>query len=98
MSHDILKQQLADALAMMEQAGVIDFNGHMSCRLPGTEHVLINSGRSVRSALTAADIIAIDLHGRPVGGPEVPPIEVPLHTEIYRPLPDVNALAPTHPL
>ena len=32
-----LKQQLADALRMLERAEVIDFNGHMSCRLPGTQ-------------------------------------------------------------
>jgi len=35
-----LKQQLADALSMFERAEVIDFNGHMSCRLPGTPHIL----------------------------------------------------------
>ena len=54
-----LKQQLADALLMLERAEVIDFNGHMSCRLPGTPHVLINSGKSVRSALTAAEVETI---------------------------------------
>ncbi len=93
-----LRQQLADALSMMERAEVIDFNGHMSCRLPGTPHILINSGKSVRSALTAADIIAIDLDGRPVEGDVVPPMEFPLHTEIYRRRPDVNAVAHTHPV
>jgi L-fuculose-phosphate aldolase len=93
-----LKQQLADALRMMERAEVIDFNGHMSCRLPGTDHLLINSGRSVRSALDASDIIAIDLDGRPVEGDVVPPMEFHLHTEIYRRRPDVNAVAHTHPL
>lgn len=95
--HD-LKRQLADALSMMERAEVIDFNGHMSCRLPGTDHVLINSGGSVRSALCADDIIAIDLDGRPVDGDEAPPMEFHLHTEIYRRRPDVNAVAHTHPL
>jgi ribulose-5-phosphate 4-epimerase/fuculose-1-phosphate aldolase len=93
-----LKQQLADALTMMERAEVIDFNGHMSCRLPGTPHILINSGKSVRSALGAADIIAIDMDGRPVEGDVVPPMEFHLHTEIYRRRPDVNAVAHTHPL
>jgi L-ribulose-5-phosphate 4-epimerase len=97
MSHE-LKQQLADALRMMERAEVIDFNGHMSCRLPGTSHVLINSGKSVRSALTAADIIAIDMDGRPVDGDAVPPMEFHIHTEIYRRRPDVNAVAHTHPV
>ncbi|HET7403683.1 MAG TPA: hypothetical protein VFJ62_17930, partial [Usitatibacter sp.] len=49
-----LKQDLVDALSMMERAEVIDFNGHMSCRLPGTGHLLINAGASVRSSLSAA--------------------------------------------
>ena len=94
----VLKQQLADALRMMERAEVIDFNGHMSCRLPGTPHILINSGKSVRSALTAADIIAIDMDGKPVDGDVVPPMEFHIHTEIYRRRPDVNAVAHTHPV
>jgi len=93
-----LKQQVADALRMLEQAEVIDFNGHMSCRLPGTDHVLINSGKSVRSALTADDIIAIDMDGKPVEGDVVPPMEFHIHTEIYRRRPDVNAVVHTHPV
>lgn len=93
-----LRQMLADALLMLERAEVIDFNGHMSCRLPGTDHVLINSGKSVRSALTAEDIIEIDLDGRPVGTDVVPPMEFHIHTEIYRRRGDVNAVAHTHPL
>jgi len=93
-----LRQQLADALTMMERAEVIDFNGHMSCRLPGTDHVLINAGASVRSDLSAADIIAIDRDGKPVEGEVVPPMEFHIHTEIYRRRPDVNAVAHTHPL
>lgn len=93
-----LRRQLAEALLMMERAEVIDFNGHMSCRLPGTAHVLINSGKSVRSALTAEDIIAIDMDGHPVEGDVVPPMEFHIHTEIYRRRPDVNAVAHTHPL
>ena len=97
MSED-LRRQLADALSMMERAEVIDFNGHMSCRLPGTGHILINSGKSVRSALTAADIIEIDLEGRPIGHDVVPPMEFPLHAAIYRARPDVNAVAHTHPV
>jgi ribulose-5-phosphate 4-epimerase/fuculose-1-phosphate aldolase len=93
-----LKQDLVDALSMMERAEVIDFNGHMSCRLPGTGHILINSGKSVRSALVVDDIIAIDLDGNPIGTDVVPPMEFHLHSAIYRKRPDVNAVAHTHPL
>ena len=93
-----LRQQLADALSMMERAEVIDFNGHMSCRLPGTPNILINSGKSVRSNLSAADIIEIDLDGKPAGHEVVPPMEFHLHSAIYRARPDVNAVAHTHPV
>jgi L-fuculose-phosphate aldolase len=77
---------------------VIDFNGHMSCRLPGSPNILINAGKSVRSNLSAADIIEIDMDGKPVGHDVVPPMEFPLHTAIYRARADVNAVAHTHPL
>jgi L-fuculose-phosphate aldolase len=60
--------------------------------------VLINSGKSVRSALTAEDIIEIDFDGRPVGNDVVPPMEFHIHTEIYRRRPEVNAVAHTHPV
>ncbi len=93
-----LKQSLVDAILMMERAGIIDFNGHFSARLPGTEHMLINSGKSVRSALTAADIITIDMNGKPVGGADVPPMEFHIHAEIYRRRADVQSVVHTHPL
>ena len=93
-----LKQSLADAILMMERAGIIDFNGHFSARLPDSEYMLINSGKSVRSALTAADIITIDMKGKPVGGADVPPMEFHIHAEIYRRRPDVQSVVHTHPL
>lgn len=93
-----LRTMLADAIRMMERAEVIDFNGHFSCRLPGTPHFLINSGASVRSALTAADIVAIDLDGKLVEGEAVPPMEFHIHAEVYRRRPDVQSVAHTHPL
>ncbi len=99
-SHSVqgLRQDLVDALSMMERAEVIDFNGHMSCRLPGTGHILINSGKSVRSNLAVDDIIEIDLDGKPIGTDVVPPMEFHLHSAMYRARPDVNAVAHTHPI
>lgn len=92
------KQMLADAILMLERAQVIDFNGHFSWRVPGRDCMLINSGRSVRSALTAADIVVIDFDGALVEGADVPPMEFHIHAEIYRRRPDVNAVVHTHPL
>ena len=83
---------------MMERAQVIDFNGHFSCRIPGADHMLINSGKSVRSALTVEDIVTIDFDGNLVEGDAVPPMEFHIHAEMYRARPDVNAVVHTHPL
>ncbi|MDB5776842.1 MAG: class aldolase/adducin, N-terminal family protein [Herbaspirillum sp.] len=92
------KQLLVDAILMLEAAQVIDFNGHFSARVPGAERMLINSGKSVRSALTADDIIMVDFDGKPVDGDVVPPMEFHIHSEIYRARPDVHSVVHTHPL
>jgi L-fuculose-phosphate aldolase len=92
------RQMLVDAILMMERAQIIDFNGHFSCRVPDTDLMLINSGQSVRSALTVADIVTIDLDGKLVDGDAVPPMEFHIHAEIYRRRPEVNAVVHTHPL
>lgn len=92
-----LKQTLVDAIRMMERAGIIDFNGHFSARLPEGDRMLINSGKSVRSALTVDDIVVIDLDGNLLEGEAVPPMEFHIHAQIYRRRPDVNAVVHTHP-
>jgi ribulose-5-phosphate 4-epimerase/fuculose-1-phosphate aldolase len=92
------KSMLADAIRMLERAGIIDFNGHFSWRVPERDLMLINSGASVRSALTGADIVLVDFDGKLVAGEAVPPMEFHIHSEIYRRRPDVGAVVHTHPL
>ena len=92
------KQLLVDAILMMERAGIIDFNGHFSARVPGRDSMLINSGKSVRSALTVADIVMIDFDGNLQEGDAVPPMEFHIHAELYRRRPEVQAVVHTHPL
>ena len=46
------RAQLVDAIRMLERANVVDYNGHFSARV-GDNRMLINSGASVRGALTA---------------------------------------------
>ncbi len=82
---------------MMESAGIMDFNGHHSARLEGTGYFLINSGKSSRSSLSTADIVTIDFDGKLIDGTAAPPMEFPIHAEIYRQRPDVTAIAHTHP-
>ena len=81
---------------MLAHAELIDYSGHASARRDAGSFY-INAGASVRGSLTAADIVAVDLDGRLVEGTAAPPLEFPLHAEIYRARPDVHAVLHTHP-
>ncbi len=91
-----MKQQLVDAIRMLERAGIIDHNGHCSARRD-VNAFYINSGASVRGALTVDDIVTVDLDGNLVEGSARPPLEFHIHSEVYRARPDVNAVMHTHP-
>jgi L-fuculose-phosphate aldolase len=93
---DTMKQQLVDAIRMLERAEMIDHNGHCSARRDGNSFY-INSGASVRGALTMDDIVTIDLDGNLVEGSARPPLEFHIHSEIYRVRPDVKTVMHTHP-
>jgi len=53
-----MTQQLVDAIRMLERAGYIDHNGHASARRDASSFY-INSGASVRGALTVDDIVTV---------------------------------------
>ena len=89
-------QDLADAIRMLEQAGIVDHSGHASVRRDAGSFY-INSGPSVRCALTAADLVAVTLDGSLIEGTARPPLEFHIHSEIYRSRPEVNVVMHTHP-
>jgi ribulose-5-phosphate 4-epimerase/fuculose-1-phosphate aldolase len=91
-----LKDRLVDAIRMLARAEIVDHSGHGSIRRDASSYY-INSGASVRTALTVEDIVAVDLDGTLVEGTSKPPLEFHLHSEIYRARPDVRAILHTHP-
>ena len=96
-SEEAIKQELVDAIRMLERAEYIDHNGHCSVRRDEGSFY-INSGGSMRAALTVEDIVTVDLDGKPVGGGNVkPPLEFPIHAEVYRARPKIGAVFHTHP-
>ena len=96
MISDDIRNDLVLAISMLERAGIIDFNGHCSIRL-GDNALAINSGGSVRSALTSKDIVAIDFDGTLIEGEDVPPMEFHIHAELYRRRSDVAAVVDAPP-
>jgi len=88
--------RLAEAIRLLTHAGAIDHSGHGSLRRDARSF-LINSGASVRASVSDADLVAIDLDGQLIAGTARPPLEFPIHAEIYRARPDVGAILHTHP-
>ncbi len=95
-----LRDLIATACRILYRLGLVDYLGHVSARLPGTDRVLINARRSTGVAgldsITAESVVEIDLDGNLVEGREGPPQERFIHTEIYRARPDVLAVVHTH--
>jgi ribulose-5-phosphate 4-epimerase/fuculose-1-phosphate aldolase len=97
---DRARELVALSGRVLAALGLVDYLGHTSARLPGTDLVVIKPKHSPTvtsmAALGAADMVVVDLDGRPVGGGPPPPAEVFLHTEVYRARPDVAAVVHTH--
>ena len=90
------KQLIVRCIRMLENMGIMDFNGHASIRQDG-DRMLINIGSCQRSRLTADDICLIDFEGNIMEGNGKPPLEVHLHAGIYKERPDVQAVIHCHP-
>lgn len=97
MNHTETKIRIATAVRLLVHAGLLDMNGHLSYRLPGTERLLINSRKASRAAVTLADIVEIDFDGNLVAGDDEPPSEFHIHASIYRVRDDVSSVLHHHP-
>ena len=95
-----LRELVAMAGRILYQQGLVDYLGHVSHRVAGTDRVVIKPKFSTRTrghhSVTPGDLVVIDLDGTLVEGTERPPAEVFIHTETYRARPDVASVVHTH--
>src|SRR6266568_642351 len=92
-----LVEDLVDANRILYHFGVVDGFGHVSARQPGDASRFLISRSMAPALVTAADLMAIHLDGRPVS--ENAPtayLERFIHSEIYRARPDVVAIVHSH--
>lgn len=90
------RAELVHGITVLERLGIIDFNGHFSVRLDDG-NILINSGNSVRSAITPADFVVTSPDGDFDAKDPAPPKELALHLAVYRDRPDVKSVVHGHP-
>ncbi len=92
-----LVEDLVDANRILYHFGVVDGFGHVSARHPSDPSCFLISRSMAPALVTAADLMAIHLDGRPVS--ENAPtayLERFIHSEIYRARPDVVAIVHSH--
>ncbi|MDR1074889.1 MAG: methylthioribulose 1-phosphate dehydratase [Xanthomonadaceae bacterium] len=91
-----LAGELIAAIRELAQAGWTPAtSSNFSCRLDGRHAAITVSGRD-KGRLTEADIMVVDLDGRPVATGLRPSAETLLHTQLYRRFPETGCVLHTH--
>src|SRR5499426_2911352 len=92
-----LRAEIVEAGRRMYSRGYVASNdGNISARLD--ERRLITTPKSVSKGFMTPDMmVVVDYEGRKVSGDRDPSSELPMHLEIYRNRPDVNAVVHAHP-
>jgi 3,4-dihydroxyphthalate decarboxylase len=96
-----LRSKVALSCRILGNAGLADFLGHVSARVPRTDRVLIRARGSEAGSMlatTAREILEVTLEGEPARKEEGlrPPMETPIHTRIYRARNDVGSVVHVH--
>jgi len=97
-----LKKRLAKVHRIITAGGLWPVTkGHVSCRVPGGDHVLIlghihSEGRSLANT-DVDDIVTVDIEGNFIEGRIEAVDERYAHTEVYKTRPDFHAVVHAHP-
>jgi L-ribulose-5-phosphate 4-epimerase len=99
-SEDELREQLVVSSRILFRLGLVDYLGHVSARMPGSERVLIKPKHSptVRrlDSMRPDQMVVVDLDGNVVDGSLAPSSDTDTHAYIYRAMDDVGGVVHTH--
>ncbi len=92
-----LRSEMVEAgRRLYARAYIASNDGNISARLD--EHRLITTPKSVSKGFMTPDMMVIvDYDGKKLSGDRDPSSELPMHLEVYRNRPDVNAVVHAHP-
>jgi ribulose-5-phosphate 4-epimerase/fuculose-1-phosphate aldolase len=91
-----LKKKLAMSSRMLFNAELVDYSGHISARIPGTDHFFILPHPISRAVVVADDIVIADLDGRLIEGKYRAPSEVYMHSRAFKARGDIQSVAHLH--
>jgi len=95
-----LRETVVMAGKILYRLGLVDYMGHASARIPGTDLALIKPRHSEEikgmDGVTPEQLVTMDLDGTMLDGPAPPPSERYIHTAIFKARPDVGGVVHTH--
>jgi len=91
-----LKTKLAMSSRMLFNAGLVDYSGHISVRIPGSDHLLILPHPVSRATVKPDDMVITDFEGKLIEGKYKAPSEVYMHARAYKARGDVQSVAHLH--
>ncbi len=89
---DEIKEGIVTACKIMDKWGLTEGLGHVSSRIPGTDHFVVTPRKGPGQVEKKEDLMIIDFDGNLIEGKGIPFGERSLHLEIYRTRPDVGAI------
>lgn len=94
-----LRKEVALACRILAAHGQGDaIWGHVSARDPGGRGLWMKPSGLGLEEIKPADLLLLDLDGRVLAGRHPRHVEYPIHAEIFRARPEVQAVVHTHPL
>lgn len=91
-----LREKILTACRILSHRGLVEAFGHFSARLPGAGTFFITPRRSLALVTRPEHLVEVSLDGRKVSGESDPPLEVHIHSCLYRARADVGAVARAH--
>ena len=95
-ANDTRALEAAAATRMLVEERILDYSGHVSIRIPDQDAFVIQIGSHSRAEVDPASMLVVDFDGKVLEGDGQPPSEIPIHIEILKARPDVNAVLHSH--
>jgi L-ribulose-5-phosphate 4-epimerase len=81
---------------MLFNAGLVDYSGHISARIPGSDRLLILPHPVSRALVKPDDMVVTDFDGKLIEGKYKAPSEVFMHARAYKARGDIESVAHLH--
>ncbi len=91
-----IRKKLAMSSRMLFNSGLVDYSGHISARVPGSDCLLILPHPVSRATVVADDMVVTDFDGKFIDGKYKAPSEVYMHARAYKARRDVQSVAHLH--